>query len=707
MAEVPGRPFGPLIIYESAGDDVYIESAILADSLLPRDVGDSDGDGRMEILASGAATACLLESPAPGDYPTEKVWSDTGGFAIGFAQLSGAPVVLGIKSDSLLVYRSTGDASAWTRTAFANFTSGVRSLSPTFFTGDIDGDGATEVVIGDAGGDLIAFREVGGTLVPAYSLALSVDGNPLIAGGDLDGDGQPEVVVDLAADLNVGSEALLERRRHVVLVFTADPVQGFIIGPSGGGGVTGLAVAGAEPRGNALRVVSVDADPEPELLLVAAPDFYLFDLATPAEFSPTYYRGGVRGASLAVGDGDGDGRVEVFARSGEELLAFEARDPALPGPLPPDGLAARIVAGGAIELSWNPGASTYRIYRAPGATVDCDVAQLLTEVNVPAYLDTTVRGLAEVTYRVSAVEAMVESECSRSLTLIRGDAPTILSVVAEQTRAVRVTFSTPMGTSADRLENYRIFGPGGEPVAVSSVISTGGERQRLLVLARGLGQTGEHRLEVGLLRSLDGVPLAGGDRVIFSVADGLLALPLLYLESAGPSGGEVALNLSVPPDAALGADPASYLLSGELTVTGARVDGREVNLSLDPSTPLRPGIFRVSLVPTLRGARGEVVVEGQGDAIEFVVGGEIVAFPNPYNAGRAAGDGVNLVGLSPGDQVILLDALGREVLRVNATIGGSAFIPVRGNPELASGIYLYQVLGAGGETSLGKLAITH
>jgi len=97
-------------------------------------------------------------------------------------------------------------------------------------------------------------------------------------------------------------------------------------------------------------------------------------------------------------------------------------------------------------------------------------------------------------------------------------------------------------------------------------------------------------------------------------------------------------------------------------------------------------------------------VPGQGDQVELVIGGEIVAYPNPYSSARAAAGGVTFVGLGAGDRVILLDALGREILRVDAANDGTAFLSVRGNSALASGIYVYRVEGSGG-TRTGKLAI--
>jgi hypothetical protein len=153
-----------------------------------------------------------------------------------------------------------------------------------------------------------------------------------------------------------------------------------------------------------------------------------------------------------------------------------------------------------------------------------------------------------------------------------------------------------------------------------------------------------------------------------------------------------------------GSDPASFSLAGGFAIVGASVESTAVRLSLDPATPLRPGAFLVQLAPGLRGAGGERVVPGEGDRTELVVGGELVAYPNPYDVGRATGDGVTFAGLEAGDEIVLLDALGREISHLNASPRGTAYLTVRGRPEFASGIYLFRVAGPGG-VRIGKLAI--
>jgi hypothetical protein len=211
-------------------------------------------------------------------------------------------------------------------------------------------------------------------------------------------------------------------------------------------------------------------------------------------------------------------------------------------------------------------------------------------------------------------------------------------------------------------------------------------------------------LEVGPVRSLAGVALAGPDTAAFQVIPSAPLQPL-HLVRAEPAGADAVLALlSAPPDTLAGVDPASFELAGGFTILAAEVESTTVRLRLDASTPLRPGVFRLKLAPGLRGARGETVVVGEGDELELVVGGELVAYPNPYDVGRSVADGVTFAGLDPGAEIVLLDALGRERTRLQAGARGTAYLVVRGRPELTSGVYLFRVEGASG-VRIGKLAI--
>jgi len=55
---------------------------------------------------------------------------------------------------------------------------------------------------------------------------------------------------------------------------------------------------------------------------------------------------------------------------------------------------------------------------------------------------------------------------------------------------------------------------------------------------------------------------------------------------------------------------------------------------------------------------------------------------------------------------VLRDALGREVLRIDAKSDGTALIPVRGSAALASGVYLVHLKDPEGDAAVRRLAIT-
>ena len=97
------------------------------------------------------------------------------------------------------------------------------------------------------------------------------------------------------------------------------------------------------------------------------------------------------------------------------------------------------------------------------------------------------------------------------------------------------------------------------------------------------------------------------------------------------------------------------------------------------------------------------MIPGEGDAVELQVAG-VVAYPNPYDARTATVDGVTFAGGEPDGEVSLFDVSGRRVARIRADREGRATLQVRGDPALASGIYIYQMETAGA-THTGRLAI--
>jgi hypothetical protein len=715
MEEVAGVTYGPARVVTTNGDDAPVLAGTLPRGLLPRAAGDTDGDGLAEVAGIGEPVAggvgtYLFESPSPGALPSALVWADTtlAGFVIGRAVLDGEPSLLAVRGDSLLVYRSTGDAARWRREAVPHASGAAASLGTTFVADDLDDDGHTEVVIGDTDGRLLVYRQGTATLEPLSTLELPAAVTPRVDAGDLRGDGSRRVVASQELGTALVSEALYERRRHLIVVLALE--DGILRGDTS----LEIGIAGVERGVNALRAVNLDDDPAAELVMVAAPDLYVFDLgeaAAPDVWTATLHREGVRSRGIATGDVDGDGRLEVWVRAGAEgtaddrLLVLEAPLGGTGGPRPPDGLRARLITPTRVELTWNtiPDATTYRVHRSLAPTVACDGAPFVT-VETPRLVDSTLAGADIATYRVRAVDALGEtSACSEPVTVEPGAAPRVTGVTALHARAIEVVFSEPVEASADRLESYALMAPDGARLTLTSAVPGAGLYRRLLTLAAPLATAGDYRLTVTGVRSQAGVPLVEAGPIVFPVAASLRPVPVLYVERAAAAGLEVTLRLSAPVVPALGTDPSRYTLTGGRRFDAARVEGDAVRLALDGGRPLASGRYELGIAPDLVGTGGELVEPGEGDTVLLEVAG-VVVYPNPWRAGRSHVAHVTLSGADPGTEAVLVDAGGREVARLPVDAGGRALLDIRDNPRLSSGIYVYR-LEAGGSVHTGQLAI--
>ena len=220
---------GTAQIFEIRDNNTYEQVFSFTEPLWPWATADTDDDGLIEILCNASGTAFLLEQPAPGEFPTERIWEARGSWSrtIVDADADGMPEIFARDdaTNSISVYEAAGDNNHTVIATLENPTGGDNGISADFATGDFDGDGQMEILVGDSDGELFIYEAVGNNQYRQTWISPLSEGTPqLFAAGDLDGDGNSEFAICVKTGTQVGSIELLDNRYYhwLLTVFSAE-----------------------------------------------------------------------------------------------------------------------------------------------------------------------------------------------------------------------------------------------------------------------------------------------------------------------------------------------------------------------------------------------------------------------------------------------------------------------------------------------------
>ncbi|MEW6750702.1 MAG: S8 family serine peptidase [Candidatus Latescibacterota bacterium] len=701
--ELATMPFGsgqynPAAFHRLEGGRL-VRAHVSSHLYIPWATGDLDGDGLAEVLAADARRVRLLEAERAGEYPRRLIWEGEGvwGGEVGDVDGDGrGEMVLRSESLSFLqVVESVGNDRFAEAAVLTNPTAQIpkgstgpeaNRLGQRLVVADLDGDGRPEVLAGDGDGDLFAYEGVADNQF--RSSWREIDSRPdvdarLVGGGiDLDGDGRPEFVA--ARLLQPFYE--VQRARWEVKVYQATGDDAFAPEWQSevlGGGAGGEGVAAGD----------LDGDGTPELVLALAPDLYVLRATAPDTYESVWHTATGPAHQPAVGDLDGDGTAEL-AFNGRSAMQVVSRRRPPAGLEAPAGFDVRPLDAGAVLLEWQalPGVAAYRVWR--------DGAVVASRLENRQYRDAglaagqvyryAVAGLADDgTEGVQSAEREVRPEA----------APRLLSSVRSGPRHLALLFDTALQVPEGQAYRLRLD-PGGR--SPSSAVLDRGDRRLVLGFDEPLPDSLAGTLQVGVLRSRQGTPLAAPELAV-SIGPPedrtvpVTALPLSATQIEVRFSGPVA----VPPF------PAQSLRIEPGPLRVARVQGTPVGLllELDTATPLRPA-----------GLRYEVVFTGLEDAAGRPVNGSLTLryaapdlasvrpFPNPY---RPASGPLTFAYLTPQAAVRIYDASGQLVRALGEEDGDGGIAWDGANQAgepLASGIYYYVVVGAG-QRVRGRLAL--
>ncbi len=705
-----------LATYEWDGSDFRVAQQVIA-NVIPREVGDPDGDGLLELLTQVAGATLVLEQPSPSAYPINVSFIDTTGLANPFdpeaafgARLAdldgdgrGEILVHNTKQWRILEY----DDGAYTEvTRLENPTSVARSeisenefQQPLALIDDFDGDGRMDLLAGDGDGDWIVYEARADNMVEAVWTyeTIRYNAGARFGKGDFDGDGLAEFVTyteNWRQPIGPG-----DREPDVGLYYFWDST-----GDDTYALVDSLPVPGLLSRHGGMISADFDGDGRDELALVHAPNLYVIGFDNAMRWTLRYHRGdtgvpdsGIRSVALIADDIDGDGQPELLAAGADERLhLFDVNRPALGTP-PPLWEQAVALDAGRVSLTWRDVADSVTVYRG---TPDGPLDPLVT-TTAGAVIDGTDQ---QSRYVLRGWYQGVLSPLSEAR-IVRPHAPALVErVTYPAPSTVELFFTEPLdpGTRAEQFA----LDAGGPP----SVLILGRSEHAVtlrfdapVVRADTLRWTGVFDRE--------GTPV--GQTTLAVVFPAVEENSLIVTEWDILDVSTVTLTFNEALDSDFATDAGNYRVEPVGRVVGAQWTpdaAEQVTLEIEGRAIGATGLETSLTVERMRSVSGARLAR-EGATISLTQAAETLAdvyvFPNPYRDADHQGR-VVVAGLPPEATINIFSVQGEPVRQLEERDGDGGvawdLTDDKGRP-VPSGIYLVRVEAPDQKPVLRKAAI--
>ncbi len=709
--------YGPTKIIQFQNGKMIVRDST-KESWLPRGMGDSNGDGIIEVLTQSVGAARLFQGKTKNDSPfsgtlftEQQVLFDNKAefWSGGMADITGdgREELIGFADTACLVYTFRNGkyellAVAPNDTPRGESGSENAMRPPNCAVGDFDGDGTIELCYGDNDGDFLIFEYKNGTFTKEFQeTSIGMEGgSEYVTAADVDGDGKPEILIGYYTGQGTNFEREYDTPfwTFKLLKSTSENIYRDVWTESFYG-----VRAGSEYRSGA-SAGNLDGQKGDEIVIAPFPNLYAFKWNTERKTMEPIWNYSVSYTNAAlIYDFDGNGINELGFSDGQQTSFWEISADGQ-SPAPPAGLTALALDSNRAILRWksSPDAESYEIYVQRNPTPQTQNATFFASTTSDSLMLDTLTNYTLYRFFVRSISSKFTSQAGRFG--LPADAYTHPIVMVKEVayrlgNKVFLKFSGLLGSNPPNIGAIHLVKKNGDIVTVSSIEVTGDSS--LLVIPDDDVQFAEVKVSVDSFNDRFGTPtIPYNEQIWVSFSDtARIELYLSRLEIETPT--SMRLEYSEPIDSsALTTSNYELRSIGEI-INVQRVSENTVVITLNPNIPIAPlGKEYTITVKNVLAQTGRPITKGAGNTLGFTLvantANDAFAYPNPV---RISENTIITFGNLPHNADVTVYSLEMKILATLKSTSNNGGLEwdarTLDGDNLSTGVYLFKVSGIG------------
>jgi len=708
-------------IYEfNNGSFNKISNSNWGDYKIAKDIGDIDGDGKLEILFSKERNGYVYEAPIIGQLPTDLIWNDTEGGNFWSSRIAdtdddGRNEILGFGQTGLRILESNSN-NTFIQTANLNyFGLDNEANSQNILVEDFDNDGKKEIVFTNY------FFESPGATLPGVAISVyeNTSGNTYerifkdslnrnnrkdnLISGDFNGDGKKDFAIGTTSK-------------------DGELIQYYTLYAYTSAGNNTFEIMGATDIYNyksytetSTKAADIDNDGKDEVLINSGTLYYILKFDnTPGKFTPDFYMKDINTFNQIAYDFDGNGVKELGLNTVIDTLLFYEKNTAFTGPATPLNLKGYSADSNLIFMNFEnvTGAEKYKIYRSD-TTINF---VLIDSVNTNTFTDQNVINRKNYYYKISAIDeqsTVRESLLSDYIQIYCHNKSKLLSAVSENNGFVTIKLSERIPSTIPNLNSFvinSIFYP--RNVAVKNNF------EYFLTFEKRL-TNGNYTVKLNNLYDLYNSPV-DTNSVTFNVNQTDSAkfyISRLSLEDKY----KLKIEFNLDADTVTVKNPSNYRFApfniGITSIQTSNTNRKIVYLNLENRSVIgATGKDYLLKAENIYSSNGIKIVDGAGNSFGLIFNkenlNEMYVYPNPFSV-NSNQEYITFANITKDATIEIYNLNGKILYTISETDGNGGvewnMIDNNGN-KVNTGVYLYKASGKNSagqevEEKMGKFAI--